>query len=398
MLLKTFGGAFGVTIVGLVLAFIYGGPTGFGIAAILAVLEISVSFDNAVVNAKYLDRLNAFWQRMFLTVGVLIAVFGMRLLFPVVIVCVTAHITPAQAYHLAINGGSVHTPGTYANLLHNAHPAIAAFGGIFLLTLFLDFIFSDRDITWLSWLEKPLAKIGRLDQVSVVVSGIVLVIAANFIAPEDKTSSVLVAGIFGLVVYLVVNGIGGLFEGEEPEAADDSVEGADGTADEAGIAVSGGTTRSLAQTVGLAGRAAFATFLFLEVLDATFSFDGVIGAFAITSDPIIIVIGLGIGAMYIRSLTVYLVRKGTLNEYRFLEHGAHWAIGALAVLLLITIEYEVPEVVTGLIGVGFIGAALASSIYANRRERDGEAEPPPAEPPPTDDLTDLAANPQPSRR
>jgi hypothetical protein len=384
MLLKTFGGAFGVTIVGLVLAFLYGGPTGFGIAAILAVLEISVSFDNAVVNAKYLDRLNAFWQRMFLTVGVLIAVFGMRLLFPVVIVCVTAHISPARAYHLAINGGSVDTPGTYANLLHNAHPAIAAFGGIFLLTLFLDFIFEDRDITWLSWLEKPLAKIGRLDQVSVVVSSLVLVIAANFIAPEDKTSSVLVAGIFGLVVYLVVNGIGGLFEGEEPEVADDS------------DSESGGTARSLAQTVGLAGRAAFATFLFLEVLDATFSFDGVIGAFAITSDPIIIVIGLGIGAMYIRSLTVYLVRKGTLNEYRFLEHGAHWAIGALAVLLLITIEYDVPEVVTGLIGVGFIGAALASSIYANRRERDDE--PPPADPPPTDDLTDLAANPQPSRR
>lgn len=387
MLLKTFGGAFGVTIVGLVLAFLYGGPTGFGIAAILAVLEISVSFDNAVVNAKYLDRLNAFWQRMFLTVGVLIAVFGMRLLFPVVIVCVTAHISPARAYHLAINGGSVDTPGTYANLLHNAHPAIAAFGGIFLLTLFLDFIFSDRDITWLSWLEKPLARIGRLDQVSVVVSGLVLVLAANFIAPEDKTSSVLVAGIFGLVVYLVVNGIGGLFEGEEPDAADESTDDS---------AESAGTSRSLAQTVGLAGRAAFATFLFLEVLDATFSFDGVIGAFAITSDPIIIVIGLGIGAMYIRSLTVYLVRKGTLNEYRFLEHGAHWAIGALAVLLLITIEYDVPEVVTGLIGVGFIGAALASSIYANRRER--EAEPPAADPPPTDDLTDWAANPQPSRR
>ncbi|MCW2524874.1 MAG: hypothetical protein JWO63_3209 [Frankiales bacterium] len=390
MLLKTFGGAFGVTIVGLVLAYVYGGPTGFGIAAILAVLEISVSFDNAVVNAKYLERLNAFWQRMFLTVGVLIAVFGMRLLFPVVIVCLTAHITPAKAYHLAMNGGSVDTPGTYANLLHNAHPAIAAFGGIFLLTLFLDFIFSDREITWLSWLEKPLAKIGRLDQVSVVVSGIVLVIAANFIAPADKTSSVLVAGIFGLVVYLVVNGIGGLFEAEQ-EGEEEDAESEAAPLDSARPTAAGPGARSALATIGLAGRAAFATFLFLEVLDATFSFDGVIGAFAITSDPIIIVIGLGIGAMYIRSLTVYLVRKGTLNEYRYLEHGAHWAIGALAVLLLITIEYDVPEVVTGLIGVAFIGAALASSIAANRRERSDD-------PPPVDDVTDWAANPQPSRR
>ena len=120
--------------------------------------------------------------------------------------------------------------------------------------------------------------------------------------------------------------------------------------------------------VGAVGRAAFFLFLYLEVLDASFSFDGVIGAFAITSDPIIIAIGLGIGAMFIRSLTVFLVRKGTLAEYVYLEHGALWAIGALAVVLLITIEYEVSEVVTGLIGVGFIAAALVSSIVRNRRE------------------------------
>ena len=117
----------------------------------------------------------------------------------------------------------------------------------------------------------------------------------------------------------------------------------------------------------MAGKAAFFLFLYLEVLDATFSFDGVIGAFAITSDPVIIAIGLGIGAMYIRSLTVFLVRKGTLGEYVYLEHGAQWAIGALAVVLLVTIKYEVPEVVTGLIGVGFIGAALVSSIIRNKR-------------------------------
>jgi uncharacterized protein len=365
MLLKTFGGAFAATAVGLVLAFFYGGTTGLTVALILGILEISVSFDNAVVNAKYLERLNQFWQRMFLTVGVLIAVFGMRLLFPVVIVCFTAHISPAKAYHLALNGGSVHTPGTYANLLHNAHPAIAAFGGIFLLTLFLDFIFEDREITWLSWLERPLARIGKLDQISVVVSGIVLVLAANFIAPKDKTSSVLVAGIFGLVVYLLVNGFGGLFEDEEEDEVGDEVPGIHGDPEEVSRTVG---SKSVLATIGLAGRAAFGVFLFLEVLDATFSFDGVIGAFAITSDPIIIAIGLGIGAVYIRSLTVFLVRKGTLNEYLYLEHGAHWAIGSLAVLLLFTIKYDVPEVVTGLIGVGFIGAALVSSIVRNRRQ------------------------------
>jgi hypothetical protein len=370
MLLRTFGAAFGVTAIGLVLAYFYGGMTGFTVALILAVLEISVSFDNAVVNAKHVARLNAYWQRLFLTVGVLIAVFGMRLLFPVIIVCVTAKISPATAYHLALDGGSVHTPGTYANLLHEAHPAIAAFGGIFLLTLFLDFVFEERRITWLSWLEKPLARVGKLDQVSVVVTAIALVLAANFIAPENKTSSVLVAGIFGLIVYLVVNGIGGLFGDEE----DDDAAEADGEVSAAASAQ--GARSSTKAVVGLAGRAAFSVFLFLEVLDATFSFDGVIGAFAVTSDPVIIAIGLGIGAMYIRSLTVFLVRQGTLSEFRFIEHGAHWAIGALAVILLITIKYEVPEVVTGLIGVGFIGLSFWSSVVSNRRDRAAAARAP----------------------
>ncbi|HEX2902699.1 MAG TPA: DUF475 domain-containing protein [Jatrophihabitans sp.] len=373
MFFKTFGGALGVTVIGLVLAFFYGGTTGLAVAAILGVLEVSVSFDNAVVNATYLGRLNDFWQKMFLTVGVLIAVFGMRLLFPVIIVCLTAKITPAQAYHLAMNGGSVHTPGTYANLLQAAHPAIAAFGGMFLLMLFLEFVFEDRELTWLSWLERPLARIGKLDQVAVAVAAVVLVIAANTLAPEGKTVTVLMAGIFGLVTYLVVNGLGGLFEAEEEDGDDvpgeTSMPGIHGTPEDVERAVS---RRATARVIGLAGKAAFGVFLYLEVLDATFSFDGVIGAFAITSDPIIIAIGLGIGAMYIRSLTVFLVRRGTLSEYVYLEHGALWAIGALAVLLLITIEYEVPEVVTGLIGAGFIGAAFISSLVRNRRSPDEE--------------------------
>ena len=86
---------------------------------------------------------------------------------------------------------------------------------------------------------------------------------------------------------------------------------------------------------------------------------------------------LFIGAMFVRSITIYLVRTGTLSEYEYLEHGAHWAIGALAVILLVSVDHhlQLPEVVTGLVGVVFIGAALASSVYRNRhtREREGDA-------------------------
>ena len=210
-----------------------------------------------------------------------------------------------------------------------------------------------------------MAKIGKLDQLSVVVAGGALVLTANFLAPAGKPISVMVSGALGLIVYILVNGLGELLEANDVNEVERYLPGIDGDAAPVHTAVKRNATGEL---VKVAGKAAFFLFLYLEVLDATFSFDGVIGAFAVASDPVIIGIGLGIGAMYIRSLTVFLVRKGTLSEYVYLEHGAQWAIGALAVLLLLTIKYEVPQVVTGLIGVGFIGAALACSIVRKKRK------------------------------
>src|SRR6195952_126206 len=222
MLLRTFGGSFGVTAVGRSLAFLSGGPTGLAVAAILTVLEISVSFDNAVVNATVLGEMSQFWQKIFLTVGVLIAVFGMRLAFPLIIVGITAHLTPTEAVQLALKKGSVDESGSYANLLHEAHPAIAAFGGMFLLMLFLDFIFEEREITWLSWLERPLARIGKLDQLSVVVASVLLLVSATQFAPHGKAVSVLMSGVLGMITYILVNGLGGLLEDHEVAEDDEN--------------------------------------------------------------------------------------------------------------------------------------------------------------------------------
>ena len=109
MFLRTFGGSLVVAVVGLVLGFVYGGGTGLALAAILAVLEISLSFDNAVVNATVLVRMSPFWQKIFLTVGVAIAVFGMRLVFPLLIVGITAKLNPVEAVRLALDKGDPDT-------------------------------------------------------------------------------------------------------------------------------------------------------------------------------------------------------------------------------------------------------------------------------------------------
>lgn len=307
--------------------------TALAITAILAVMEVSLSFDNAVVNASVLKHWDEFWKTLFLTVGILIAVFGMRLLFPLVIVGVTADMGMMEVAQLALND-----PKEYSAKLMAHHAEIAAFGGMFLMLVFLSFLLDDsKDVHWFHWLEVRLAKLGKVDSVAIFVAMLALLIAVGLL-PNSEQFAVLIAGVWGIVTYVGVSVIGGLLEGEEVEGEDNPE-----------------ITKAI-QRGGIGG------FLYLEVLDASFSFDGVIGAFAITSDVVIIMLGLAIGAMFVRSMTIYLVDKGTLDAYIYLEHGAHYAIGALAVIMLISMQFHVPELVTGLIGVAFIVWAVFASI------------------------------------
>ena len=346
--LRTFGISLLVTAAALGVGYAYGGFKGLYLLLVLAVLEVSLSFDNAIINASILKRMSRFWQRMFLTIGILVAVFGMRLLFPLLIVWATAGLDPVRAMELALHPppqDALEFPDgspSYQKLVMAAHPQIAAFGGIFLLMLFLDFVFYDREIKWLKWIEIPFARLGRLGQVSLVVTCLVLVgVGTQLTHSGDEAATVLTAGLLGMVTYLVVNGLSRAFRPSDAEA-----------------------------TAAATGWAGLTLFLYLEVLDAAFSFDGVTGAFAITSDPIVIALGLGlVGSMFVRSITIYLVRQEALGRYAYLEHGAHWAIGALAVIMLGSIEprFEVPEAVTASVGVVFIAAALGWSILRNRR-------------------------------
>jgi hypothetical protein len=362
---RIFGISLAVTTVALVAGYAHGGDTALFLLVVLAVLEVSLSFDNAIINAAVLQQMSVFWQRMFLTIGILIAVFGMRFVFPLVIVWATAGLDPVRALELALNPpphDALEFPDgspSYEKLVIAAHPAIAAFGGTFLLMLFLDFVFHDRDIKWLKWIEIPFARIGRLGQVSVAVVAIVLILISTQLTHSgEERATVLIAGLLGLVTYLVVNGLSRAFR---PSGLD---------AVAAGAAPTGLVGKA-------AGKAGLMMFLYLEVLDAAFSFDGVTGAFAITSDPIVIALGLGlVGSMFVRSITIYLVKQEALDRYVYLEHGAHWAIGALAVIMLLSIEprLEVPDAVTALVGVVFIGAAFTWSVLRNRRRARSAAD------------------------
>jgi len=336
---KHFGGSLLFTIAGLVLGGWYGweltgtldGMLGIvWICAVLAVLEVSLSFDNAAVNASILKDMDPVWQRRFLTWGIAIAVFGMRIVFPLVIVMVAASLGPVEAMRLALN-----EPAEYQRIVSDAHVGLMGFGGAFLGMVGLKYFFdAEKEVNWIEAIERPLAKVANIEAIAI---GVVLAgtWAVASVLPEEEALTFLVAAIAGLLTYLAVEIVNHLLEPPTP-------------------------------TTGDVAKAGFGAFLYLEVLDASFSFDGVIGAFALTNNLIIIAIGLGIGAMFVRSMTIFLVNKGTMSEYRYLEHGAFYAIIALAVIMYCNTFVHIPEVITGVIGAVLIGLAFWSSVRWNR--------------------------------
>jgi hypothetical protein len=347
--MKHFRGSFLVTVICLGLAgwwgYEQGGTAGLltamGIATILSIMEVSLSFDNAVVNASVLKGWDEFWLKLFLGLGMIIAVFGMRLVFPLVIVAVAADLGMMEVWNLALTD-----PGAFSQHLTNHHAEVAAFGGMFLLLVFLNFLLDDEKEThWLGNFERKLGSLGKVSSIAVMVALAALMFSMTFV-PEAQKLIVLIAGLWGILVYVGVDMLSSLLEKSE--------EG-------------GGEVGDMVKRGGIGG------FLYLEVLDASFSFDGVIGAFAITSDVVIIMLGLAIGAMFVRSMTVYLVKQGTLDQYVYLEHGAHYAIGILAVIMLASMKFHVPELFTGLVGVAFILASLWSSLRYKKQQAALEA-------------------------
>jgi len=338
---KHFTGSFIFCIASIIGGYFLGGFKAAATVLFLVVLETALSFDNAVVNAGVLRHWDEVWRRRFLTWGILIAVFGMRLVFPVVIVALAAGVGPWAAVDMAAN-----QPDEYARVLTAAHHQIAAFGGAFLMMVFFKFFVARHKTEhWLVIIERPLTRLGKMEAIEAALTLTVVLLAAMLL-PEPQAGEFVVAGVWGVVVFILAKGLAALLGGDDVEHEGHGAE------------------IVIRQSVG--------GFLYLELLDASFSFDGVVGAFAMTNNLFVIALGLGAGAMFVRSFTLFLVDKGTLDNYRFLEHGAFWAIGALAAVMLAGVKYHIPEAVTGLVGAVLIVLSLVSSVRANRHDSKGE--------------------------
>ncbi len=290
-------------------------------AALLVILEITLSFDNAVVNARVLEKMDLKWQKRFLTWGIFIAVFLTRAVLPILIVSASVVLSPAAVASLAL-----FDPVRYGELLHGAHHIIASFGGIFLMLVGLKYFFDEeKEVHWIHYIEQRLSRWGSIEALEIAMTLVVLALLA-FFSPENSTG-ILFAGISAIVLFIVVQGVANSF--------------------------------SASATGAVAAGAAL--FVYLNVLDAAFSLDSVVGAFALSTQIPIIVVGLGIGAYFVRAFTVYMVHHGTLSKLMYIEHGAHWAVLGLAAAMFAGIFVDVPEPIIGLVGLLFVGSAYLSS-------------------------------------
>ncbi|WP_309499595.1 DUF475 domain-containing protein [Sulfurovum sp.] len=321
--MRYFYSSFAIMAMGIVAAYFLGGIAAVYITFLLIILEISLSFDNAVVNAKVLETMEPIWQKRFILFGIPIAVFGMRLVFPLAIVSVASGMGLLETLDVAM-----HQPQQYESILKTTQSSIFAFGGAFLLMVFLDFFFEEREIKWVRFIEgsKIVERFSAVSNIELIIA----ILAGIILGHITQDFNVLLAFMYGVFLHSLLGMVDHFLSSE--------------------------TVKS-----GIAG------FIYLEVLDASFSFDGVIGAFALTSNIFIIMIGLGVGAMFVRSLTLYFVEHKTLSVFRYLEHGAHYAIGILALIMLIKINVHVSEVVTGTIGIGLISLAFLHSIWENKK-------------------------------
>lgn len=326
-MIRHFWGSWLILFVSLFASFWFWGFYGLYLVALLILLEVSLSFDNAVVNAKVLSQMDPVWQQRFIVWGIPIAVFGMRFVLPMLLVAMVSEMTIAQSFYYALND-----PKKYSEALEGGVDLIHAFGGGFLLMVAMSFYFDEtRKVHWISIIENNIItrKISTVNTIELIVALIVGIVLLGL----TKNASIGMAFFVGIVIYEVIKQV-------------DSF-------------LSVGGVRN-----GAAG------FMYLEILDASFSLDGVVGAFALTTNIYIIMIGLGVGALFVRSITIFLVRKETLNSYLFLEHGAHYAIFALALIMLGKIFVEISEVIVGGLGAAFILVAFWNSVVANRKRLD----------------------------
>ena len=353
---NTFFLFFGVS---LILEFFYMGVLGIVQGTTLTILELALSFDNAVVNALILANMPPLWRRRFLTWGMLIAVFGVRLIFPKLIVFATTDLSFVESFSLAVNN-----PAEYEKIIMASHHIVMAFGGVFLLMIFLSFLFNEnKEVHWIASIEKYASRWSSVGDLKILIA-ILTVATIGFYGPSEISidgvlkkidkADIILPMIYGILLFLCIEFLRGILEDDGTKHDSKSME----------------TEREKIEHVANSklAKGGLASFIYLELIDMSFSFDGVLGAFAVSQNIVIIMLGLGAGAFAVRNLTILMVDRGTVAEYKYLEHGAMWSVGLLAISMIVQIFMHLSHGLIIAFAIIPIAIAFIHSIKENKLE------------------------------
>jgi uncharacterized protein len=296
----------------------------------LALFESITSIDNAIINAEVLQGMQARARRWFLTWGILIAVFGVRGVLPWLIVWVmTPGLGPWDAFTASLTGDPA-----ALKAIQDSSPILLMGGGVFFVFLFCHWIFLEPKKYGLP-VERLFARQGAWFYAVVSIALTVIVWFAL-----DESPMLAFGAVVGSSAFFITHGFKRYAEEQEQRLLS-----------------------------GEAHMSDIGKILYLEVIDLTFSIDGVVGAFAFTLAVPLILLGNGIGAVVVRQLTVYGVDR--IKKYVYLKNGAMYSVFVLGcVMLAHGFGYHVPEWLTPLATFLIVGYFFFKSRWQAKKAKD----------------------------
>jgi len=291
------------------------------IIAGLVLFETITSIDNAIINAEVLSTMSKRAKRWFLTWGLLIAVFAIRGLLPWLIVWLsTPSLGPIGAFTATFSSDPI-----VIAAIEQSAPILLMGGGTFLLFLFLNWLFLEsKNFGFMG--ERYIASKGVW---FFAIVSILLTVLVWFAL--EKSSLIAFGAVIGSTAFFIVHGFR-----QNAEKAEEKMLHSSGMSD-------------------------LSKIFYLEVIDATFSVDGVIGAFAFTMAVPLILIGNGIGAFVVRELTIRNVDN--IKKYRYLKNGAMYSICFLGIIMILdSFGVHIPFWVSPVITFGVVGFFLVKSL------------------------------------
>jgi hypothetical protein len=292
----------------------------------LCVFEIVSSVDNAIVNAHILKTMPEKYRKIFLFWGLLFAVFAIRGLLPFVIVWIA---NPALSIFQVVSS-TFSGDATVMASLDKSRPLLLLGGGIYLLFVFL---------AWLFLEEKKYAFLaeGFLHRQGAWFYAIASFLTTGLVYASLKHDPILaLAATIGVSAFFLTDGFKKNAEEQEKKLMSGHM-------------------------------SAWSKIMYLEVLDASFSIDGVIGAFAFTMSVPLIIIGNGIGAFVVREFTIRGI--DLIAKFAYLKNGAMYSIGALGgMMVLEAFGRHYPFWLAPLNTFILLGLFLFLSVRANNKK------------------------------